>query len=140
MMLPLASDDQGDRWLNAQPSAQPMLGPRGLLPKASCRVPSDRGPDQPLPPALTPHPPCSLLLVPQAQWGLPFWFFLIPGPFLGPRPSPPGPPLPSALSSQVTSLQVLGVCVCVTITPGGPPGKREVEVAGMRENRLMPPP
>ena len=59
-MLPLAPDDQGDRWLNAQPSAQPMLGPRGLLPKASCRAPSDRGPDQPLPPALTPHPPRSL--------------------------------------------------------------------------------
>lgn len=110
-MLPLAPDDQGDRWLNAQPSAQPMLGPRGLLPKASCRAPSDRGPDQPLPPALTPHPPRSLSYL-RLGGGLPFWFFLIPGPFLGPRSSLPGPPLPSALSSRVTSPQGWGVCVC----------------------------
>lgn len=45
----------------------------------------------------------------------------------------------SAESSQVTSLQGGGVG-CVTITLAGPPGKREVEVVGMRENGPGAPP
>lgn len=139
-MLPLASDDQGDGWLNAQPSAQPMLGPRGLLLKASCWAPSDRGPDQPLPPALIPHP---LLFPPAGTSGSGGAAFLVlsdPWAFLRPQTFPARASSSISPEQPVTSLQGWGVCVCVTITPGGPPGKREVEVAGMRENRLTPSP
>ena len=110
-MLPLAPDDQGDRWLNAQPSAQPMLGPRGLLPKASCRAPSDRGPDQPLPPALTPHPPRSLSYL-RLRGGAAFlvlsdpWTFLRPQIFPARASSSISPEQPGHISAGVG-------CVCV---------------------------
>lgn len=110
-MLPLAPDDQGDRWLNAQPSAQPMLGPRGLLPKASCRAPSDRGPDQPLPPALTP-PPTPFPELSQARGGAAFlvlsdpWAFLRPQIFPARASSSISPEKPGHISAGVG-------CVCV---------------------------
>lgn len=55
----------------------------------------------------------------------------------------PGLSLPQTLPTRDSSpiSRVAGhtsAAGCVPITPGGPPGKREVEVAGMRENGLAP--
>ena len=79
-----------------------------------------------------PHPLSHfLLLVPRAQ-GLPFW-----SPGLSQAPDPPHQGLLFHQPRAAVSHLCRGVRG-VTITPAGPPGKREVEVAGMRENRLPP--
>lgn len=102
---------------------QAIPGPHGVL-RASSEATGDRllGPS-----------PCSFFLVPQAQ-GLPFWFFLVT------RPLPCPPTLATRGSSSINQLSsqshlCIGVC---DHHPSGTSRQEEVEVEGMRENRLAP--